>query len=72
MNQLNNALGSIHVRHNKNTENEHSVPIKDPDVVSIPMSMHIGAPCGCCFLAGIKRCCCQYRNSGPGCVRIVR
>lgn len=45
MNQLNNALGSIHVRHNKNTENDHSVPIKDPDVVSIPMSMHIGAPC---------------------------
>ena len=33
------------VRHNKNTENDHSVPIKDPDVVSIPMSMHIGAPC---------------------------
>lgn len=45
MNQFKHALGSIKVRHNKNTENQSSVVMDDPDSVAIPMSMHIGAPC---------------------------
>ncbi|MGI6722098.1 MAG: electron transport complex subunit RsxC [Anaerovoracaceae bacterium] len=45
MNQFKHALGSIKVRHNKNTENQHSVIMDDPEFVAIPMSMHIGAPC---------------------------
>ncbi|MGI6735874.1 MAG: electron transport complex subunit RsxC [Anaerovoracaceae bacterium] len=45
MNQFYSALGSIKLRHNKNTENQASTPVEDPDFVAIPMSMHIGAPC---------------------------
>lgn len=45
MNQFKHALGSIKVRHNKNTMDSQTVIMDDPDYVYIPMSQHIGAPC---------------------------
>ena len=45
MNQLLHALGSIKVRHNKNTMNQAPTMMEDPEQVILPMSQHIGAPC---------------------------
>ena len=37
-------LHGVHVPHRKNTAEEKPQRIPTPEVVSIPMSMHIGAP----------------------------
>ncbi len=38
-------LHGVHPAHHKNTQETASVPLPLPEHVSIPMSMHIGAPC---------------------------
>lgn len=38
-------LHGVHLNHHKNTEQMHSQPIPLPELVRIPLSMHIGAPC---------------------------
>ena len=45
MNQFKHALGSIKVRHNKNTMDIAPIKMEDPEQVILPMSQHIGAPC---------------------------
>lgn len=37
--------GGVHAPHNKNTCNKESIKMPCPDMVSIPVSQHIGAPC---------------------------
>ncbi len=38
-------LNGIHLKHNKNTEQQKAVSMPLPDVVILPMSQHMGAPC---------------------------
>ena len=38
------SLNGVHTPHRKNTQNKATIRMPLPDTVTIPMSMHIGAP----------------------------
>ena len=50
------SLRGVHVPHRKHTQDEHPSKMPSPELVTIPMSMHIGAPSVPCVKAGDAVC----------------